>query len=108
MENYGYGEGDETPEVTPMQAAPTNGQAKPRLGDAVYYITSRGTAAAALVTGTPESVREGTSVPVPQGRELTLLVLSPSGNGFTRQAVPYVDDAETVEGSPVRVWTYRT
>lgn len=62
----------------------------------VVYIGTKGHKKAALVIGTPESIDEGTQVPVPSEGYLHLLVFSPTGNAYPKFNVPSEEVAKTI------------
>lgn len=66
------------------------------LGQMVTYVSSQGLQKAAMVIGTPESVQEGHSLPVPEDGQAHLLVFTVKGSS-ARLSVPSKALAETIE-----------
>ena len=80
-------------------------------GTTVFYNDTKGHKKMAFVTGTPETVVEGTRLPTLNEGELHLTVVSPSGSIYNRRNVPFgaVPEAEAVEvpQSKIDLWTAR-
>lgn len=75
-----------------------------KLGQTVTYVSTKGLQKLALVIGTPESIAQGHfNVPQLDTDRLHLLVISPTGNQYTRYSVPTEalakqEDAEAIGG----------
>ena len=80
----------------------------PTIGEFVTYIDSKGHSKPALITGTPESVQDGTELPVPSEGQLHLMIFSPISI-YPRFSVPSEAVANsipdfTVEGLLTNYW----
>lgn len=62
--------------------------AKNLLARWAVYTSTDGFEKAAKIVGTPQSVKPGTDVPVPDEGRVHLLVFSPTGKTYTRTNVP--------------------
>jgi len=63
----------------------------------VTYTDSKGHAKPALVTATPESITEGTSLPGLNEGQAHLIVFSPSGRTYTKFNVPSAESVQDNE-----------
>lgn len=61
--------------------------AKNLLGKSVVYTDSQGLEKAALIVGTPESITEGTEIPVPPLGTVHLKVEPPTGKPYIRHNI---------------------
>lgn len=77
-----------------------------KLGQAVQYISTKGKVKLALVVGTPETVEEGTSLPVLLPGQLHLAVFTWSAGTFLpRLQVPFEGlGAPSEDGTEVGFW----
>lgn len=78
------------------------------LSESVIYVSTNGFEKAALVIGTPESVKPGHSTPTLEGGARHLSIFTLKG-ASTRQSVPSQDEAlaalgEGEEGTPTGYW----
>ena len=69
--------------------------AKVQLGDRVQYTDGQGFQKLALVIGTRKTVQKGTDLPRPEKGTAHLLVISGTGNTYTRHGVPFGDGPRT-------------
>lgn len=81
-----------------------------KLGQTVRYVSTRGLSKLALVTATPETVTEGTSVPSLTEGQVHLMVIgitthaSPRLNVPSAESVQGNEDFTDSDGNPVGVW----
>jgi hypothetical protein len=92
-----------------MAAAKKNATPKVTIGQTVVYNSGKGQPKLALVTGTPDTIAEGTSLaPLEEGQLYLTVWEFGRGHFVGKSQVPFegtaTEDNKNSEGVPVRVW----